>query len=307
MTRFVLERVSQAVVTLLAASLLVFIAARLTGDPADALVSIDTATPTGVRAAEIRESLGLDRPYWEQYFHFVWNAAQGDFGLSYYTTRPVNDAIVDRLWPTLSLAFVSLAIAAVIGIPLGVLSAVYRGTWVDSLGRTIALFGQAVPGFWLGLVLIIIFSVKVHWLPTGGTGGWKHYVLPGVTMGLVTASTIVRLLRSSMLDVLSSDYIRFGRSFGMPERQLIWTWGLRNALIPVVAYFGVILSILVGGAVLVEVVFAWPGLGQLSYDAVFSRDFPTLQATVVVWAAMVVVGSLITDLVFGLLDPRART
>lgn len=307
MVRFLLGRIVQAAVTLLAASLLVFVAARLTGDPAEALVSVDTATPTGVRVEEIRKSLGLDKPVVEQYFQFVGNAMRGDFGLSYYTTRPVSDALKDRLWPTLSLAFVSLAIAAVIGIPLGVLSAVYRGTFIDGLGRTVALFGQAVPGFWLGLVLIIIFSVRLHWLPTGGTGGWKHYVLPGTTMGLVTASTIVRLLRSSMLDVLSSDYIRFGRSFGMSERQLVWSWGLRNALIPVVAYFGVILSLLVGGAVLVEVVFAWPGLGQLSYDAVFSRDFPTLQAVVVVWAAMVVVGSLLTDIVFGILDPRSRT
>ena len=290
--------------TLLAATLVVFAVGRLTGDPAKILLSSDSASEE--QEQQLREELGLDEPLYQQYLDFVTGAAHGDFGDSYQSRQPVSETLRRRIWPSLKLGAVAVTIALVTAIPLGVLSAVRRNRTADRAVRAITLFGQAVPSFWLGLVFVLLFSVRLGWLPAGGDGDWTHYVLPGLTIGWLICSGIVRLLRSSMIEVLGSDYVEFARSYGMPERRVVWVWALRNALIPVVTFIGFMFSIIVAGTVVVEVVFAWPGLGRLSYEAVLARDFPMLQAVVLVWATLAILGSLVADLTYVVLDPRIR-
>ena len=300
----ILRNVIGAALTLLAATLVVFVVGHLTGDPSKVLVSADTATPEQI--AQIRAQLGLDQPLYKQYVDYLGDLVHGDFGESYQTRQPVSDVLSRRIGPSLKLGAASVVVALLVSIPLGVLSATHRGRRLDRLVRASTLFGQAIPSFWLGLMFVLIFAVRLHWLPAGGDGDWTHYVLPALTVGWLISSGIVRLLRSSMIEVLGSDYVQFAQSYGMPRRRVVWTWALRNALIPVVTFIGFMFSIIVAGTVVVEVVFAWPGLGRLSYEAVLARDFPTLQAVVLIWAALAIVGALIADLAYLVLDPRIR-
>lgn len=304
MLAFVIRRSLEALVTLLAATIIVFVTGRFSGDPALLLVSTDAANPAKVE--QVRAELGLNRPLPEQYGLFLVGALHGDFGRSFFSGQPVSDTVTSRIGPSITLSAVSVLLALIIAVPAGVLAAVHRGSPFDVGIRLFAALGQAMPSFWLGLVLVLLFSVDLGWFPVAGADGPLNYVLPAFTIAWFISAGVVRLLRSSMIELLSSDYVRFARSFGMSERGVIWTWAFPNALIPVISFMGFMVSIIVAGSVVVEVIFAWPGLGRLSYDAVLERDFPVLQAVVLIWAAFVIVVSWATDLLQASVDPRVR-
>jgi peptide/nickel transport system permease protein len=305
MIKLVLRRGLEGLVTLILATFVVFVVGRLTGDPAQLFAPLESTS--GIQISRIRQELGLDQPWWQQYFLFVSHAIRGDFGTSFATKQPVAVAIQQRFWPSLVLAVSSIGVAFLIGGPLGVVAATRRGSVIDTAARVFALVGQAVPSFVLALILIAVLAIRWQIFPSSGAETWQSYVLPSVTMGWLISSGVVRLLRSSMIEALESDYVKFARSFGMKESHIVWRWALRNALIPVTAFMGFMFSIIIAGAVSVEVIFAWPGLGQLSYQAVLARDFPTMQAVVVVWSSLVVGASVLTDVAYGFLDPRTRS
>lgn len=302
--RWLLRRVAEIAVTLWGVTVVVFGASWLTGDPAEVLVSVEGRTEEQVE--QIRTDLGLDLPLWEQYGRFVGGLVTGDFGRSFVTGQPVWAILEHRITPSLSLAATAMVMAVLMSLPLGIAAGVWRGSWVDRLARTVALAGQAVPSFWLGLVVILVFAVWLRWLPTGGRTGWTSVILPAFTLSWLISAGIVRLLRASMIEAMESDYVRFARSFGMSPVRVVWEWALRNALVPVVTFIGFMLSIIIAGAVVIEVVFSWPGLGRLAYEATLSRDFPVLRGAVVVWALLVVAVSFATDVLTGLIDPRIR-
>jgi peptide/nickel transport system permease protein len=290
--------------TLLAMSIIVFLLGRMTGDPVSLLLS-EYATPQD-RAALTRE-LGLDQPLSKQYWVFVSRAVQGDFGRSVSGDRqPAAQLIGERLPASLKLAGLALLISLALGIPLGVLAAAKRGTAMDSAARIFALLGQSVPVFWLGLVLMYCFSVQLGWLPTSGYGDWRHYVLPSVSMALFTVAAVTRLVRVSMIDALSSEYIKLARIKGVSEFQVVWKHALRNSLIPVLTYMGAFFATMITGAVVIEAVFSWPGIGRLAYESIMSRDFPVMQAVVLVMTAVFMVANLAVDIAYVWLDPRIR-
>jgi peptide/nickel transport system permease protein len=256
--------------------------------------------------ANMRRALGLDKPLVVQFFVFVSNAAQGDFGDSYYWSAPAMELLIDRLPATLELALAGLAFALLLAVPLGVLSAVYRGGWIDNGAKIFAMLGQAMPGFWVGLLLIVFIAVELRWLPAYGRGTLAHLVLPAIALGWYPVAAMTRTLRSAMLDILESDYVRMERAIGLPERAIIWRYALRNAAVPLVTMIGVYFANMLGGAFVIEVVFAWPGVGRTVVEAVFARDFPVVQAGVVLAAVIFVVVNLIVDLSYGFIDPRIR-
>jgi ABC-type dipeptide/oligopeptide/nickel transport system permease component len=303
MIHFVLVRLFQALLTLLAASFLVFALARVTGSPADTMLPMD-ATPAE-REAMI-ERLGLDLPIMQQYWRYLQDVVKGDFGVSLRTKRPVSELVGDRLFNSLKLASAAMAFTMIVSLPLGVIAAVYRGRFWDRFSMTIALLGQSLPSFWTGIVFILVFSVMLGWLPTSGMGGWQHYVLPAVAMGWFTSAGVVRLLRSSTLEVLDTEYIKLARLKGLREIIVVGKHAVRNALIPVITFVGFMYGIIIAAAITTEVVFTWPGLGRLAYEAVLWRDFPLLQLTVLTWAALIILINFLVDLVYVVLDPRIR-
>ena len=303
MATFLVSRLIQAVITMLVTSFIVFSLSHTSGNPADVLLPIET---TPVERLAFIERMGFDQPIHQQYWIFLKNAVQGDFGTSIRTRQPVTDLVWPRVVNSLKLATVAIGITLAISLPLGVLAARHRGTWVDQGAMAIALFGQSVPLFWAGLVAILIFSVRLGWLPTSGTGSWQHYVLPAVTLGWGITAGIVRLLRSSMLEVLDSEYVKLARAKGVGESMVVWKHALRNALIPVVTFIGFTYGIILAAAIVIEVVFAWPGLGRLTFEAVLWRDFPLLQISVMVWVFLIVLINLMVDLSYGFIDPRIR-
>ena len=303
MFRLILARLSQAMATLVMTSIVVFVLGRTSGNPAD-LVLPQEASPAE-RAAYI-EKMGLDRPLPVQYLTFLAAAAQGDFGVSLRTGAPATEIVFDRLGRTLRLATAGLAVALVISIPLGVLAAVYRGRAWDRFSMGFALLGQSVPAFWLGIVLILVFAVWLRWLPTSGVGDWRHYVMPSFVLGWSISAGIVRLLRSSMLDVLGSEYIKLARAKGLSEAVVTWKHALRNALIPVVTFIGFMYGVIIASGVVIEVVFGWPGLGYLAYESTLWRDFPVLQLAVLVYTALVISINFAVDVSYGIIDPRIR-
>ena len=303
MATFLIFRLVQAVITMLVTSFIVFSLSHTSGNPADVLLPIET-TPDE-RLAFIKR-MGFDKPIHQQYGIFLKNAVQGDFGTSIKTRQPVTDLVWPRVGNSLKLATVAIGITLAISLPLGVLAARHRGTWIDQGAMAIALFGQSVPLFWAGLVAILIFSVRLGWLPTSGTGSGQHYVLPAVTLGWGITAGIVRLLRSSMLEVLDSEYVKLARAKGVGESMVVWKHALRNALIPVVTFIGFTYGIILAAAIVIEVVFAWPGLGRLTFEAVLWRDFPLLQLSVMVWVFLIVLINLMVDLSYGFIDPRIR-
>jgi peptide/nickel transport system permease protein len=303
MLKFLLIRFFQAVLTLLAASFIVFALARLTGSPADTMLPMD-ATPAEREALITR--LGLDQPLAYQYWLYLKVAIRGDFGASLRTRRPVTELVWDRLFNSLKLASAAMVFTVVISLPLGVIAAVYRGRLWDRVSMTVALLGQSLPSFWTGIVFILVFSVMLGWLPTSGMGGWQHYVLPAVSMGWFTSAGVVRLLRSSTLEVLDSEYIKLARLKGLCELIVVSKHAVRNALIPVTTFIGFMYGIIIAAAITTEVVFTWPGLGRLAYEAVLWRDFPLLQLTVLTWAFLIIIINFIVDIVYVLLDPRIR-
>jgi peptide/nickel transport system permease protein len=284
-------------------SMIIFVAARLSGDVAILLAPQD-ASDEEIHA--IRIQLGLDKPIYYQYYIFVKNAIKGDFGRSIRYNRPAMDVLIDRLFGSLELVGTAFLLSIVTGVLLGTLSATKRGTWLDQSGRLFALFGQSMPGFWVGIMLILIFSVSLGWLPTSGRGGLDHLLLPAFSMAWYSIASIMRVTRSSMMDVMDTDYIKMARAKGNSEHIIIWKHGLKNALIPVIALAGVQLANLLGGAVIIESVFNWPGLGSLIVDAIYARDYPLVQAGVFFISIFLITLNLIVDLLFGFIDPRIR-
>jgi peptide/nickel transport system permease protein len=303
MGRFILFRVLQAFATLLALSAGVFFAVSLTGDVVSFLSSPQD-TPEEV--AMLRRSLGLDKPVHVQYGIFLQNLLQGDLGHSWTWGRPARDLLLERFPNTLKLAGVGFLLTLVIGIPLGIMSAVKRDSILDRAGMFLAILGMAAPQFWVGIMLILLFGAFLGWLPTFGMGGVSHYILPALALSLFLIAGMVRLTRSSMLEVLDAEYIRFARVKGLPERLVYWKHALKNALIPVLTFAGISLGGLLNGSIVVEVVFAWPGLGRLMLTAVTQRDYAVVEATVLTAGALYVFMATIVDILYAYADPRIR-
>lgn len=303
MLSFLLKRLLQGAVSIVGVSIVIFMISRLSGDPV--VIMLPPEAPQSV-IDELRRNLGLDEPLWTQYLIFAQNALAGDFGRSYRWEMPALQLILDRLPATIELAICALVFSISIAVPIGVLSAVYRGSWIDRLGRIFAMLGQAMPAFWVGLLLILVFAVELNWLPAFGSDSPKHVILPAIALGWYPVAAQTRIVRSAMLDVLDSDYIRLSRALGTPERQVIWKYALRNAAIPLLTMLGVYFAGMLGGAFVVETIFAWPGVGRTVVEAVFSRDFPVVQAGVLFASILFVISNLLVDLSYGLVDPRIR-
>jgi peptide/nickel transport system permease protein len=303
MARHILGRVFDGLVAILGVVSIVFVISRLLGDPAVLLLPVGA---TEAQVAELRAGLGLDRPIWQQYLSYLAGIAQGDFGQSFQFVRPAIEVVLERVPATMALAFSALGIGVVLGGVAGSLAAIWRGTVIEAAVMVLALLGQATPVFWLGLLLILLFAVELGLLPTGGYDGPASLILPALTLGTFTTASIARLLRSSMLDVLRDDHVRTARAKGlMPATVFLWHVA-RNSLIPVVTMIGILAGELLGGSVVTETVFSWPGVGRLIVQAMESKDFPVVQAGVMVIATTFVVINLFVDLLYGVLDPRIR-
>ena len=303
MLKFLIRRTFYSIFVVVLVSLVVFSLSRASGDPRTVFLNEYT---TQEQYDEWGRQWGLDKPLLVQYFIWLGNAARGNLGNSLRENRPVLDVIIERTPATVELAVGSFAFAILIGIPLGVLSAVKRGAIWDYAGRTLALFGQALPPFWLGIMLILIFSVSLEWLPTGRRGGFDHYILPSITLGWLTASGLLRLVRSSMLEVLDSEYIKMARAKGVSSNRVIWKHAFRNAMIGPLTYSSLVFVAFLTGAVVTETVFAWPGLGRLAVTSVNNLDLPVLSGVVLVLTILYVVVNLLTDLLYAVIDPRIR-
>jgi peptide/nickel transport system permease protein len=303
MVRFVLVRLLQSLIALAILSVVVFVLARATGDPLHMILPM-SATPEDY--ANARAYLGLDRPYLQQYFSFVGKAVTGDFGTSLRARRPVSELIGERLPNSIRLALFAMGVSLAMAFPLGVMAAVKKGSGIDRAAQIIAVLGQSLPTFWVAIVLVEVVAGRLQWLPAAGITGLSSYVLPGFTLGWFVVAGLMRLLRSSMLEVLDSEYVKLARVKGVVERRVVWLHALKNALIPVVTFAGIYFAILVTTAIVVETVFAWPGLGRLAYEGISSRDFPVIQAVVLTTAAIVAVVNLGVDCLYALIDPRIR-
>lgn len=303
MQAYILKRLLLGLVTLIGLSVIVFGVTRASGDPIPLLLG-SQATVEQIEAE--RERLGLDEPLPVQYWKFVQEAVSGDLGDSLFYREPASEIVMDRFPATLKLILISMVFAVPLGILIGVLCAIKRNKTFDILGRTLALLGQALPIFWVAILLVLLFSVKWEIFPAAGMSGPKSYVLPCVTIGLFIVAAFTRLTRSAMLDVLGSDYIAFGRARGLSEKSLVLKHALKNAAIPILTFVGLLLARLLAGAVAVEAVFGWPGIGLLAYESVISGDYPIIQ-TIVLFIGAVVIGiNLVIDLLYGQLDPRIR-
>ncbi|HET7343883.1 MAG TPA: ABC transporter permease [Methylomirabilota bacterium] len=303
MQRYVVRRLLQSVVVLAVLAVVVFALARVTGNPADLLLPEDA---TAADREHLLHVLGLDRPLHVQLGVFLSGALHGDLGTSIRYRQPAVAVFFERLPNTLMLAPLALAASVLVSIPLGLLAAVRRGTVVDRLVGIVAVLGIATPSFWLGVVLIYVFSVQLGWLPSARMGGPAHFVLPVVTLSGFLVAGMTRLVRSSVLEVLDTEFVKLARIKGLPELVVIWKHCLRNALIPVVTLFGVFFALMVTGAIVTETVFAWPGVGRLTYEAVIFRDYPLLQAVILLQATIVLVVNLAVDVLYAYLDPRVR-
>ncbi len=303
MLSYLARRLFEFLIVLVGVLTIVFVLQRLSGDPTNLLLPIDA--PEEVRA-DLRHQLGLDQPLAVQYVRFLGSVAVGDLGNSYRFRQPALGLVLERLPATLLLAGASLLISLVIALPLGILAAVYRNTWVDTVATGISLIGQAMPVYWLGLLGILLFAVQWRLLPSMGGGSFAALILPATTLAVYSASRIMRLTRSAMLDVLHQDYVRMARAKGLSEAKVLIKHALRNASIPIVTIIGLQFGGLLGGAVITETVFAWPGVGRLAVNAVQQRDFPVVQAVTVVIAFAFSLINLTVDLLYARLNPRIR-
>lgn len=304
MFRFVAKRLLEIIPILFLVTILIFLFVHLIpGDPARLVAGTD-ATIEDVEV--VRKELGLDKPLHIQYITYIGNLLKGDFGTSLKTKRPVIEEIGSRFMPTFWLTLWSMVWAVIVGLLIGVISATKRNKWQDYLGMFGAVSGLSLPSFWLGLMLIQLFAVTLGWLPTGGLDSWKSYILPAFTLGTGVAAVIARFTRSSLMDVLKEDYIRTGRSKGLTERDIVWGHGLRNAMIPVVTMTGLQFGFLLGGSVVIETVFSWPGLGKLLIDSVSYRDYPIIQTEMLLFALEFILINLVVDLLYGILNPQIR-
>ena len=299
-----MRRFLMIIVTLIAVSMIIFIMARVTGDPRVLLLDENASQAQWDRMGE---ELGLDKPYYHQYLFFMKDVLRGDFGESIKLQEPVMTAIGGRIWPTVQLGGGAFLLALLVGIPLGVLSAVKRGSALDQLGRVIAMVGQAAPSFWLGIMFMFFFAVKLGWVPPSGSDGWNAIILPMVTLawgGFLAGS--LRLMRSAMLDVLDSEYIKLARAKGVSARSLIWKHAFRNGLIPPLTLAGVSMPAILTGSITTELVFAWPGMGQLAIQALYTSDYPLLQGLTIMFTLGYCGIALLVDVLYAYIDPRIR-
>ena len=303
MQRYVITRVFQAIITLLILSLAVFLSVHLTGNTADYLLGPET---TEADYEQLKKNFGLDRPLIVQYADFLTDIARLDFGTSFLKGRPARDILMARLPATLQLAGAAFALSVIVGVPLGILSAVKRDGFLDNFGKLFAIMGIATPNFWIAIMLIMFFGAILGWLPTFGRGGIEHFVLPAFVLGWSAMAGMVRLGRSSMLEVLDSEYVKFARVKGLNERLVVWKHALKNAVIPLLTFSGLTLAGLLNGSVAVEVVFAWPGIGQLMLQGIQTRDFAVVQATVLAAGFFYIVTALLVDILYAYVNPRIR-
>jgi peptide/nickel transport system permease protein len=301
--RYILLRFVQALFTLLILSVAVFLSVHISGDAAVLLVGPDA---TDADYEQIKENLGLNRPLIVQYGDFLTDIARGDFGRSHLMRRSARDVLLERLPATLQLAGAAFLLSVVVGIPLGIVSALKRDSLLDTFGKFFAILGIATPNFWIAIMLILLFGAILGWLPTYGRGGLDHFILPAFVLGWSAMAGMVRLGRSSMLDVLDSEYVKFARVKGLSERMVVWKHALKNAVIPLLTFGGLTLAGLLNGSVAVEVVFAWPGIGQLMLLGIQTRDFPIVQATVLTAGLLYIITALLVDILYAYVNPRIR-
>lgn len=306
MAGFLLKRLAQAIFVVVVVTLIVSVAVRMTGDPA--LIVAQGATDiTEADLERIREGLGLNEPFLTQYLATLSGLFTWDFGRSFLGGTEVSTLIAGALPATLLLAFSSLLVSIVISIPLGIRAAIRRGKWEDQLIRILSLVGLSFPNFWLATMLVLLFSITLHLLPPSGMTGWATLVMPALTMGVILTATNVRLVRTSMLEVMQSQYVMVARAKGLSERSVLYKHALRNSAIPLITFLGLQFGGLLGGIVVVERVFNWPGMGSLAFDAVAARDYPVLQSVIMILSTLIVMVNLLVDIAYGLIDPRIRT
>ncbi len=304
MLHFILTRLASAVFVIIGVSILVFLLIHLVpGDPVEVMLG-ESAQPADREA--LRHALGLDLPIHQQLFNYFGNLLQFDLGTSLHSKRPITELLAERLPATIQLAVAGLLVAVTIAFPLGVIAAIRRNTWWDHGAMGIALIGVSMPNFWLGPLLILIFSLWLGWLPVSGHEGWAALILPAITLGTAMAAILSRMIRASLLEVMDEDFIRTARAKGLKESRVVLKHGLSNALLPVITILGLQLGVLLGGAVITEIVFSWPGIGQLTIDSINRRDYPVVQACILIIALTYVVVNTLTDVVYALIDPRIR-
>ena len=303
MRRFIARRLLQAVAIIFGVSLVTFGLLHATGDPVALLLPLDA---TQADRDRLRTQLGLDAPLVVQYWHFVSGAVRGDFGRSIRQSEPALGLVLERLPATLELTLTAMAIAVSVAIPAGIIAAARRGTVVDQAAMLVALIGQSMPNFWLGIMLLLLFSVQLEWLPPFGRGGWQSLLLPAITLAMYSMARTARLVRSGLIDVLGQDYIRTARAKGLREGLVLRRHALRNGLLPVVTVLGLDLAHLLGGAVITETIFAWPGIGRLAVTAIGARDYPVVQAVVFLVAVAYTVMNFFVDVLYAYLNPRVR-
>ncbi|RAI02479.1 ABC transporter permease [Acuticoccus sediminis] len=303
MLNYLARRIGLTVISLAGVLLISFVLTRMSGDPTSLLLPVDA---TDEARAALRARLGLDQPYVTQFIRYVGDAMTGDFGNSLRFSEPVTKLLMERLGATFELAIATILLALVIGIPSGILAAYWQRTPVDSGLQSVAAFAQAVPTFYWGILGILLFSVWLGWLPTGGRGSWLHLVLPAVTLASTIIALIMRIMRSCMLDVLRQDYIRTARAKGVPEYLVVIKHAGRNAIIPLVTVVALQCGVLIGGVVVTETVFSWPGIGRLAIQAIYARDYPVVQIVVIFFAVVFVILNLVADILSAVLDPRIR-
>ena len=303
MQRYIAMRLGQALITLLILSLAVFLSVNLTGNPAIYLLGPDDGYE---EYQQLKKNLGLDKPLHVRYAIFLGNAVRGDFGKSFTMGRSAQELLIQRFPATLQLAGAAFLIIMVVGIPLGVLSAVKRDSIFDQFGKFFAVAGIAAPSFWIAIMLVLLFGPILGWLPTHGRGGLDHFILPAFVLSWHSMAGVLRLSRSSMLEVLDSEYVKFARIKGLSERLVIYKHALKNAVIPVLTFSGLTLAGLMNGSVVVEVVFAWPGIGRLMLQGIQQRDFPVVQATVLAAGAFYIITALLVDILYAYVNPRIR-
>ena len=303
MIGYIFKRLGLALLVALAVSVIAFFLLRLSGDIATAIAG------EGAQQEDldlIRKTYGLDRPLIVQYADWLWQTLRGDFGTSLYFKTEVSTLVLDKLPTTIILGFASLGFALLVSVPLGVLAAVYANSWIDRVALAIAVVGQALPNFFFALILVMIFSITLRWLPVSGSGTWLHFVMPTIALGYYVAPAFMRLIRAGMIEVLSADYIRTARAKGLPTRNVIFKHALRNAIVPVVALTAVQLGYLLGGSVVIETIFALDGLGYLAYQSITYKDFPVMQVVVLLLSVVYVLLTLASDVANAWLDPRIR-
>lgn len=305
MIRYIIKRLVYMIPVILATSFIIYMAMNMAGGDPVLMIAPDNTPPEMLQ--KMREEMGLTDPLPIRYLKYMAGMFRGDLGTSYVTKKDVFKTFMERLPGTLELGGMAILIATIISIPLGIFTAINQNTWKDTLGMVLALFGVSMPNFWLGLMLILLFSLKLHWLPSSGRNGFSSVILPALTVGLGMAALIARTTRSSMLEVIRQDYIRTARAKGAPERQVIFKHALGNALIPIITVIGMQISNVLTGSVLAETVFSWPGVARLIYDSISKRDTPMVTGSIIMCSILMVLVNLIVDVVYAFFDPRIKT